>query len=245
MKIRIVITSLTLGLTSLSLPALASGEEGNSRAPIIVQPRVNTDVQTQTDGGFFSGLGRIFRPREEQQRNRPGMERGQQPTTRRQGESREEFANRYMAERAERLRQRTISDPSAVMTRENNPYNVMMPKSHNPLTHYQGRDGKIHKRDAPIDKDVLTRVHASIQRYAAERNTTVEALMQNPQFERRVEALYTKTLRETREAEQRAAAEAKARAEAEAKRRAEEQRRQQREAREREREERRQERDQR
>ena len=236
-KILIIpVLSLCFAVSPVAAQSFAE-EEANPYAPVIVQPKLSSEGQEKLNSGFFSGLGRIFRPKtEDTQTRRSGTRRPAGSTsTRQKGESHEAFSRRYMEERAERLRQRTVRDDSAVMTRDNNPYQLMMRKAHNPLTHYQGKDGKIHKRAAAIDEDILKKVQNSVKQYAAQRNTSVAELMKNPAFEKQVEALYSKTLTETRAAEKRAAAEAKMRAQAEAKRRGEEQKRLEREQRQRER----------
>lgn len=187
-----------------------AAEETNRRAPVIIQPKLTEQGQEKLDGGFFSGIGRIFRPKQDVEVQSATSSR------RNTGESYDEYTTRYMQERAQRLSKRTERNDPENFSPDNNPYQLTLPGSYNPLTHYQGRDGQVYERQTPVDPAILSKVRASAEAYAKKHGTDVQTLMQNPKFEKQIEALYVKTAKETRQAEIRSAQQAAARKKAEA-----------------------------
>lgn len=214
---RIFVITALLTLTLNPAISVAQEEEINRRAPIIVQPKLTESGREKVNTGLFSGLGRFFSPKKETTDNTTNYigNSGFKP---RAGETSEEKAARYLAERKERLKQRTqAADPVDVEAM----YRLTLPSSYNKLTHYKGKDGHIYPRKTPIDKDILAKVKKAAEKYAAQKGVPLEELATDPRFNQQLEQLYIKTAKAEKIAAAQAAKEAAARKAALAKQRAE------------------------
>ena len=181
----------------ISNPAVAEDgafddDKRGTNAPIIMMPKLSDDARKDMDVNIFSGIGRIFKPKEQPKAQ---ANIGNSAVKTGKLNSKEAFVQRYSGERQKRL-EAAQADTWTPKSRADNPYNATLMKSYNPYTHYQDPNtGQVRKLPQELDPEVVAKVQDTVTAYAKEKGVRVDELMEDPKFVKKLERHYAETLK--------------------------------------------------